>query len=88
LQFLEAIDGSLSYSTLNGVKVLAPLIDLGKSAIVRQALQAGAPLEWSWSCYQDGDAPCGVCESCVRRIRAFLELEIEDPLLERLGVKF
>lgn len=84
--FIEAIDFSLSYSTLNKVKVLAPLIGLDKKGIVRKAIESGAPLEYSWSCYQGGEVPCGVCESCVRRQRAFDEAGIADPLLIRLGV--
>lgn len=84
--FIEAINVSLSYSTLNKVKVLAPLIGLDKKGIVRKAIESGAPLEYSWSCYQGGEVPCGVCESCVRRQRAFDEAGIADPLLIRLGV--
>jgi 7-cyano-7-deazaguanine synthase len=84
-EFIGAINGSLSYSTLNGVKVLAPLIGLDKKGIVLKAMEARAPLEYSWSCYQGGDLPCGVCESCVRRKRAFDEAGIADPLFVRLG---
>ncbi|AFV24820.1 exsB protein [Methanolobus psychrophilus R15] len=83
--FIGAINGSLLYSTLNGVKVLAPLIGLDKKSIVLKAMEARAPLEYSWSCYHGGDLPCGVCESCVRRKRAFDEAGIADPLFVRLG---
>jgi len=86
-EYVQAVDGSLSYSTQNGVKLLAPLIELDKTAIVRRALAAGAPLGWSWSCYLGSDTPCGSCESCVRRARAFMEAGTEDPLLVRLGVE-
>ncbi|MCQ6962911.1 7-cyano-7-deazaguanine synthase QueC [Methanolobus chelungpuianus] len=84
--FIEAINNSLSYSTLNKVKVLAPLIGLDKKGIVRKAIESRAPLEYSWSCYHGGEVPCGVCESCVRRQRAFDEAGIADPLLVKLGV--
>jgi 7-cyano-7-deazaguanine synthase len=84
-EFIGAINGSLSYSTLNGVKVLAPLIGLDKKSIVLKAMESRSPLEYSWSCYQGGELPCGMCESCVRRKRAFDEAGIEDPLFVRLG---
>jgi 7-cyano-7-deazaguanine synthase len=86
LEYVRAVDECLSYSTQNGVKVLAPLIELDKPGIVRKALETKAPLEYSWSCYHGGKKPCGSCESCRRRERAFREIGTEDPLLERLGL--
>jgi len=85
-EYVRAMDSCLSYSTLNGVKVLAPLIELDKPGIVRKALEAKAPLEYSWSCYHGGEKPCGSCESCIRRARAFREIGVKDPLLERIGL--
>ncbi len=84
--YIQAVDNAFSYSTQNGVKVLAPLAEMGKTEIVKKALEAEAPLEYSWSCYQGGEIPCGKCESCVRRARAFKNIGIKDPLLERLGI--
>ncbi|NYT19262.1 MAG: 7-cyano-7-deazaguanine synthase QueC [Methanosarcinales archaeon] len=85
-EFVDAADTCFSYSTANGVKVLAPLIDMDKVTIVHEAMNAKAPLEWSWSCYHGEDKPCGVCESCARRARAFHESGLKDPLLVRLGL--
>jgi len=82
-EFVNAVDECFSYSTANGVKVLAPLIDMDKVTIVRKAMELGAPLEWSWSCYHGAEEPCGVCESCMRRKRAFLASEFEDPLIKK-----
>ncbi|MDQ1274553.1 MAG: 7-cyano-7-deazaguanine synthase [Euryarchaeota archaeon] len=84
--YVQAMDHAFSYSTQNGVKVLAPLIKLGKTEIVKRALEAKAPLEYSWSCYHGGEIPCGECESCVRRARAFKNAGTKDLLLERLGI--
>lgn len=84
LAYVQAMDRAFSYSTQNGVKILAPLIELGKTEIVRRALEAKAPLEYSWSCYHGEEIPCGECESCVRRARAFKNVGVKDPLLERL----
>lgn len=86
LAFVQAMDIAFSYSTRNGMKVLAPLIELGKTEIVKRALEAKTPLEYSWSCYHGGEFPCGECESCRRRARAFKNAGVKDPLLERLGV--
>ncbi|MDW7732815.1 MAG: 7-cyano-7-deazaguanine synthase QueC [Methanolobus sp.] len=85
-EFIEAMDNSLSYSTLNKVRVVSPLIGMNKKEIVLKAIEVNAPLGFSWSCYHGEDVPCGTCESCVRRKRAFAEAGISDPLLVRLGV--
>lgn len=86
LDYVKAMDHAFSYSTQNGVRVMAPLIEMGKTEIVKRALEAKAPLEYSWSCYHGGEIPCGECESCVRRARAFKNTGAKDPLLERLGI--
>ncbi|MGM0771775.1 MAG: 7-cyano-7-deazaguanine synthase QueC [Halobacteriota archaeon] len=85
-EFVDVSDRCFSYSTANGVKVFAPLIDMDKQTIVHEAIEAGAPLGWSWSCYHGEDKPCGVCESCVRRARAFREVGLKDPLMVRMGL--
>jgi 7-cyano-7-deazaguanine synthase len=86
LAYVQAMDRAFSYSTQNGVKIMAPVIELGKTEIVRRALEAKAPLEYSWSCYHGREIPCGECESCVRRARAFENAGVKDPLLKRLGI--
>ena len=48
-------------------------------------LRIEAPLEYTWSCYQGGDIPCGGCDSCVLRAKGFEEAGVSDPLLVRLG---
>lgn len=86
LEYVQAMDRAFSYSTQNKVKVLAPLIEFGKTEIVRKAMEVKAPLEYSWSCYYGEEIPCGECESCRRRERAFKNAGVKDPLLERLGI--
>ncbi len=86
LEYVQAMDRAFSYSTQNKVKVLAPLIEFGKTEIVRKAMEVKAPLEYSWSCYHGEEIPCGECESCRRRARAFKNVGVKDPLLERLGI--
>jgi len=83
--FVTAFNRVLQYATLNHVEVIAPLIEYEKTEIVALGLRIGAPLEWSWSCYAAEDVPCRVCESCLRRSRAFQDLNKEDPLQKRLG---
>jgi len=62
------------------IEIVTPVIALKKSEIIRQGRALGAPLHLTWSCYQNDDAACGVCDSCVLRLRAFAEAGIADPI--------
>ncbi|HYA33803.1 MAG TPA: 7-cyano-7-deazaguanine synthase QueC [Candidatus Bathyarchaeia archaeon] len=83
--FVASFNNMLKYATLNKVEVVAPLIECNKTQIVALGLRIEAPLQWSWSCYAADALPCAVCESCLRRSRAFQDLNKTDPLLKRLG---
>src|SRR3984957_12888011 len=63
-----------------GIEVVTPLIAMRKSGIVRLGLELGAPFDLTWSCYSREDRACGVCDSCVLRLRAFHEAGMQDPV--------
>lgn len=63
-----------------GIEIVTPLIALRKAEIVKLGLEVGAPFDLTWSCYSREDKACGVCESCVLRLRAFSEAVTEDPI--------
>lgn len=54
-------------------KLVAPLVNDSKVDIVHRALHLNVPIALTWSCYQEGDQPCGVCDSCRIRDRALIE---------------
>ncbi len=56
-----------------GARLWAPLIQLSKTDIVREALRLGVPIETTWSCYAGGAVPCGLCDSCRLRDAALRE---------------
>lgn len=62
------------------IRIVTPLINLKKTAIVELGNQLGVPWEQTWSCYAGGDVACGVCDSCRLRLAAFAELGLKDPL--------
>ena len=55
--------------------VIAPLMHLPKAAVIRLGLSLGIDYDMTWSCYQGGDEPCGVCDSCRLRDEAFAEVQ-------------
>jgi len=62
------------------IEIVTPLIAMRKHEIVRLGLELGAPLDLTWSCYSREDRACGVCDSCVLRLRAFQEAGTADPI--------
>jgi len=81
-EFYEAMNEAIRRGTRDGsgIVVKAPLIALKKKDIVHMGRSMGVPFERSWSCYREGDAACGVCDSCALRLRAFAEAGAVDPL--------
>ena len=77
-EFLNAFNRVLDVGSFDKVKIEAPLIDMNKVDIVKLGTKIGLPLELSYSCYKGFEDHCGVCESCMRRKRAFNMAEIQD----------
>jgi 7-cyano-7-deazaguanine synthase len=65
------------------IEIVTPVIHLRKSAIIRRGIALGAPLHLTWSCYQNDEPACGVCESCLLRLRGFAEAGASDPIAYR-----
>src|SRR6478752_1785136 len=79
--YYKAFQQLIRTGTRHGsIRVETPLISMRKHEIIRLGLQLGAPFELTWSCYSHEDKACGVCESCVLRLRAFQEANARDPL--------
>jgi 7-cyano-7-deazaguanine synthase len=62
------------------IEIMTPLIGLRKSEIIRLGLELGAPFDLTWSCYSREDRACGVCDSCMLRLRAFQDAGAADPV--------
>ena len=62
------------------IEIVTPLIAMRKAQIVTLGLELGAPFDLTWSCYSHQGRACGVCDSCVLRLRAFREAGVADPI--------
>ena len=76
--FEKMIDAGTKPSTK--IKIETPIINFSKEEIVKKGIELGAPLHLTWSCYQNEDEACGVCDSCALRLRGFRMAGLEDPI--------
>ncbi len=82
--FITAFEGVANVGTRDGgYTVHAPLKDMTKADIVREAGVLGVDLSLTWSCYDPTPAgrPCGACDSCRLRAKGFAEAGVPDPAL-------
>jgi 7-cyano-7-deazaguanine synthase len=80
-EYYRAFNEVVKAGTREGtIRVVTPLIAMRKAEIVRLGLELNAPFDLTWSCYQREDRACGVCDSCVLRLRAFREAGAQDPI--------
>jgi 7-cyano-7-deazaguanine synthase len=79
--YYDAFNRVIKTGTKDGnIEIVTPLIALRKAEIIRLGLELGAPFDLTWSCYSRQDQACGVCDSCVLRLRAFAAAGARDPI--------
>lgn len=79
-EYLDKFNELINIGSPNKIRIEAPAIGLDKEEIVKLGIKVNAPMELSYSCYTGRDKHCGVCESCMRRKRAFENLGITDKV--------
>lgn len=77
-EFLEIFNRLIEVGSPEDIEIKAPAIDLDKDEIVKLGDELNSPMDLSYSCYQGEENHCGVCESCMRRKRAFKKVGIKD----------
>ena len=85
-EFIDQFEKLANLATKAGVEgqrfnIRAPLIDMTKADIAREAQRLGLDASLSHSCYDplpDG-RHCGKCDACRLRAKGFAEAGIEDP---------
>jgi 7-cyano-7-deazaguanine synthase len=87
-EFIAEFEKLAEVATKAGVegapfKIHAPLQDMTKADIVREAARLGLDAGISWSCYDPapGPAHCGKCDSCRLRAKGFEDAGLPDPTI-------
>ena len=79
--YYRAFNQVVKTGTKDGrIEIVTPLIAMRKAEIVTRGLELGAPFDLTWSCYSREDRACGVCDSCMLRLRAFHDAGAADPV--------
>ena len=79
--FNKAMNDAIYIGSGKQVKVEAPFINMTKAQVVKTGLDLHVPYEYTWSCYEGGDKPCGKCGTCIDRAEAFRLNGVADPAL-------
>jgi len=78
--FQKVIDkGTKTGTDKKSIKIEIPLLKYNKEKILKIGQKLKVPFEFTWSCYKGGKNPCGSCDSCLFRKKAFEKLGIKDP---------
>jgi 7-cyano-7-deazaguanine synthase len=64
------------------IKIHAPLIEYSKAEIIRKGLELGVDYSLTHSCYDPSKEglSCGICDSCLLRLKGFQEAGEKDPI--------
>ena len=85
-EFIAAFERLANLATKAGVegaglRIHAPLLNLGKADIVREGLRRGVDFAATVSCYRADAAgrACGHCDACRLRAQGFRDAGVPDP---------
>jgi len=80
--YIRAMEQAINLGTRDETKleIRMPLVHMKKSEIVAKSIELKVPLEDTWSCYQNEESACGVCDSCRLRLNGFKIAGVTDPI--------
>lgn len=87
-EFIRAMEHAINLGTVLGaekkrkITIHAPFMYLTKADEVRLGVKLGVDFGTTWTCYRGDEKPCGTCDSCLLRAKAFAEAGVIDPLTQ------
>ncbi|MGM0623277.1 MAG: 7-cyano-7-deazaguanine synthase QueC [Campylobacterota bacterium] len=86
--FIQKQEAAINEGTKEDTKlaIKMPLVSMMKEDIVAKGMELGVDFGLTWSCYQNSDRACGVCDSCRLRLKGFEKAGVKDPIAYAKGV--
>lgn len=87
--FIQAMENAINMGTVMAVeknmpiKIQAPFLHLTKTEEILLGSKLGVDFRNTWSCYRGGTKPCGTCDSCLLRAKAFADAGVIDTALTK-----
>lgn len=88
-EFIKAMENAINLGTVLGaekkqkITLHAPFMHLTKAEEVKLGVRLGVDFGLTWTCYRGDEHPCGTCDSCLLRAKAFAEAGVEDPTVSK-----
>jgi 7-cyano-7-deazaguanine synthase len=80
--YIKSMQESINLGTKDETKleIKMPLVHMKKYEIVQKSIELNVPLQDTWSCYQNEEKACGICDSCRLRLNGFEVAGLVDPI--------
>ncbi len=83
-EYFNAMEKAINLGTELGLKnkisINVPLQYLTKSEIIKLGKKLGVPYKYTWSCYNGREKACGKCDSCLLRLKGFMDADDFDEI--------
>lgn len=85
-EFIRSMEATINLGTVLGaekkqkIRIHAPFMHMTKAEEIKLGQKLGVDYGLTWTCYRGNEKPCGSCDSCLLREKAFAEAGIKDPL--------
>lgn len=85
-EFVRSMEATINLGTVLGaekkqrIRIHAPFMHMTKAEEIKLGQKLGVDYSLTWTCYRGDEKPCGRCDSCLLREKAFAEAGIKDPL--------
>lgn len=78
-EFADAMHHALGLADWHSIELYRPFVQMDKTQIVQRGAELEVDFANTWSCYEGGEAHCGLCGTCVERRAAFKLAGVADP---------
>ena len=83
-KFFNSMEDTINLGTKRGqnsrLRIAVPLQYLTKAEIISLGMNLGVPYELTHSCYRGEEEACGECDSCLLRLKGFMDSGFRDPV--------